>query len=343
MLGIGLALSTIDQPMKRPPNVPAVPVSVVIPAHNAARFIGEALDSVQAQTVRPTEVIVVDDGSTDGTALIARGRAVTVLSRTRGGPSAARNTGIHASSQHWIALLDADDVWEPSKLESEWAAVQACPDVGAVFTDFTEFDSRGSIDGTFFSRIAHYRRVERTEVAPGVVSCDPVSLWQQFYVGNFIAPSTMLVRRDLLLAVGLFDESLTHVEDRECWLRLLAVSKMAAVERPLMRSRAHEANWSRDNLQMILGQLRALDRIRSRPERYPPGAAEWYAQSQPRLYLNGGRLAEERGDVAQARTYYLTAWQVGGGLKPLALAGLCYLPHYVRSTARKVLLRRSQV
>lgn len=329
--------------MERPPNVPDVPVSVVIPAHNAARFIGEALDSVHAQTVRPTEVIVVDDGSTDGTALIARARAVTVLSRTRGGPSAARNTGIHASSQQWIALLDADDVWEPSKLESEWAAVQACPDVGAVFTDFTEFDAHGSIKGTFFSRIAHYRAVERTKVAPGVVSCDPASLWQQFYRGNFIAPSTMLVRRDLLLAVGLFDESLTHVEDRECWLRLLAVSKMAVVERPLMRSRVHEANWSQDNLQMTLCQLRALDRIRSRPDRYPPGAAEWYAQSQPRLYLNGGRLAEERGDVAQARTYYLTAWQVGGGLKPLALAGLCYLPHSLRSAARKLLVHRSQV
>ncbi len=331
--------------MSRPPEAPDVPVSVVIPAHNAARFIGEALDSVHAQTVRPIEVIVVDDGSTDGTAAIARARGVTVLSRTRGGPSAARNTGIRASSQPWIALLDADDMWEPSKLESEWAAVQACPDVGAVFTDFTEFDARGCIDGNFFSRIAHYRAVDRTEVAPSVAACDPESLRQQFYRGNFIAPSTMLVRRDLLLAVGLFDESLTHVEDRECWLRLLAVSKMAVVERSLMRSRVHEANWSQDDLQMILGELRALDRIRSRPDRYPPGAAEWYAQDQPRLYLNGGRFAEERGDVTQARTYYLRAWQVGGGLKPLALAGLCYLPHSIRSPARRMLeraARRSQ-
>jgi glycosyltransferase involved in cell wall biosynthesis len=93
-------------------------VAVVIPAYNAGQFIGEALDSVSAQTARPSEVIVVDDGSTDRTAAVARSRGVTLLTQPNRGVAAARNLAIRATGQHWIAFLDADDVWEPGKLEA---------------------------------------------------------------------------------------------------------------------------------------------------------------------------------------------------------------------------------
>ncbi len=318
-----------------------VPVTVIIPAHNAEHFIAQALQSVAAQTARPAEVIVVDDGSIDRTAAIARVAGAAVLHQAHLGPSAARNAGILQASQPWIAFLDADDLWEPEKLECQWEAVQACPDVGAVFTDFIEFDSRGPIGGPFLLRTRHYSEVVRRPVAPGIMWCDHESLRTTFLKGNFIAPSTFLGRRKLLLDVGLFDATLTHLEDRELWLRLLAVTAMAVVERPLMRSRIHDSNLSSDHLKMALAALVVADRIFTHPDRYPPGAMRHYRNQLPTLCLNAARLAEQDRDVRRARALYFRAWRLSGGLTPLALALLSYFPlptrQVLKATARRVL------
>lgn len=317
-----------------------LPITAVIPAYNAARFIGEALRSVQAQTASPAEVIVVDDGSTDRTGEIARAHGVWVLRQENLGLSAARNTAIRAASQPWIAFLDADDLWEPKKLELQWAAVEACPSVGAVFTDFTEFNSSGLIGGPFLCRTTHfYSQVERMEVAPGIVCCNPVSLRRHFLKGNFIAPSTFMVRRELLLNVGLFDTTLTHLEDRELWLRILKVTTVAVVETSLMRSRIHDSNWSSDDLKMVLGMIAIADRIFANPEKYPSGAVEEYRAQLPTLYLNAGRVAEDRGDLPRARSYYHRSWRLGGGARPLTLATLSHFPLAVRTFARAVARR----
>ncbi len=313
-----------------------LPVAVVIPAYNAQRFIEEALESVRAQTAEPAEVIVVDDGSTDRTAAIARASGATVLAQPNMGVAAARNTAIRSTVQPWVAFLDADDVWEPQKLEAQWAAIQACPDVGAVFTDFIEFNVEGSLGGTFFSRKAHYWAMKRVAVAPGVLDCDAESLRRQFLEGNFIAPSTMLVRRDLLLQIGLFDTTLSHLEDRDCWLRLLAVSTMAVVERPLMRSRIHESNLTHDKFRMNVAGILLTERILANPTKYPPGTAEQYRKERPLWHLDAGRFAEEDGNLQRARQYYLQAWRFGGGLLPFALAVLSYFPAPVRCVVRAV-------
>jgi len=314
----------------------SLPVAVVIPAYNAQRFIEEALESVRAQTAQPAEVIVVDDGSTDRTAAIARATGAIVRSQPNEGPGAARNTAIRSTCQPWIAFLDADDVWEPQKLEAQWVAVRACPDIGAVFTDFLEFTGEGSLGGTFFSQKAHYWATKRVAVAPAVLVCDAESLRRQFLEGNFIAPSTMLVRRDLLLQIGLFDTALSHLEDRDCWLRLLAVSTMAVVERPLVRTRIHEANLTHDKFRTHVAGTLLTERILANPTKYPPGTVERYRKERPLWHLGAGRLAEEHGHLKQARQYYLQAWRFGGGLRPFALAGLSYFSAPVRRVARAV-------
>ncbi|HSE03506.1 MAG TPA: glycosyltransferase family A protein [Methylomirabilota bacterium] len=311
-------------------------MAVLIPAYNAERFLGEALESVREQTVQPAEVVVVNDGSTDRTGAVARAGGALVLEQCNMGVAAARNTAIHATSQPWVAFLDADDVWEPRKLEAQWAALQARPDVGAVFTDFTEFDADGPIGGPFLSRKTHYWSVKRVEVGPGMVCCDRESLCQQFLEGNFIAPSTMLVRRDLLLQVGLFDPALSHFEDRDCWLRLLAVSTMAVVERPLVWSRIHASNLTHDQLRANVAGILLTERILANSAKYPPATTERYRRARSIWHLNAGRFAEAQGNLRQARQYYLEAWRFGGGLRPFALAGLSWLPDPVRSMTRAV-------
>ena len=311
-----------------------LPVAVVVPAHNAEEFLDETLESVWAQTTPPSEVIVVDDGSTDHTIEIAQRHPITLLSQGNRGPSAARNSAIRATGQPWIAFLDADDVWEPEKLEAQWQAVQAYPEAGAVFCDFVEFDVNGVIGGPYLARKPSYRRMKRTEVAPGVMACDPKSLGEQTIEGSFLAPSTLLARRDLLLQVGLFDPTVWGREDTDCVLRLSAVCPMAVVERPLMRCRVHENNLTQDGYRMALAGIALTERILENPEKYPLGTAEQYRRQRPRWELNAGRFAEERGEVRRARQHYVQAWRLGGGMTPFGSAMLSWLPAPVRRVAR---------
>jgi glycosyltransferase involved in cell wall biosynthesis len=319
-----------------------LPISVVIPAYNAAAFLAEALESVRAQTRPAAEAILVDNGSTDASSVIAQDAGARVIRLERPGVSAARNACIRAASQPWIAFLDADDLWEPDKLAAQWRAVEACPQVDIVITDFTEFDSTGVLLQSFLTRRANYQAITRREAAAAVMCCDGDSFRAHFLRGNFFAPSAVLARRDLLLGVGLFDEALTHMEDRELWLRVLPRTAVAVVERPLVHTRIHASNCSSDSVKMALGGAMIAERVLANPGRYPSGAPDYYRAERPKFYLNAGRFAEEAGDVRGACRHYLRAWRSGGGLRPLALAILSRLPRPVRLSVRAAIHQASR-
>jgi glycosyltransferase involved in cell wall biosynthesis len=109
-------------------------VSVIIPAFNASAYLSDAVRSVRAQTLGDTEIIVVDDGSTDGTAAIAAGlEGVRCFSQENAGPAAAINTGVAAATGAYIAFISADDLWVPHKLEWQFDALASDPSVDLVF------------------------------------------------------------------------------------------------------------------------------------------------------------------------------------------------------------------
>jgi hypothetical protein len=115
-------------------------ISVLVPVHNGARFLAEALESARAQTLAPAELIVVDDGSTDGSAEIARALGATVIRQANAGTAAAVNTAREQARGELIALLDADDVWPRDKLARQAGALG---DAGLVYSDLTVIDERG--------------------------------------------------------------------------------------------------------------------------------------------------------------------------------------------------------
>jgi O-antigen/teichoic acid export membrane protein len=117
-------------------------ISVVIPAYNAEQYIRRCLESVFAQTLQPMEVIVVDDGSTDATAALARQLGARVIIKQNGGPAAARNTGINSATGRWVAMLDVDDCWVPEKLERQVAVLR--PGAVLVYSGARIFDEDGS-------------------------------------------------------------------------------------------------------------------------------------------------------------------------------------------------------
>lgn len=210
-------------------------ISAVIPAHNAAGFLPRCLESVFAQTFPPYEVIVVDDGSTDNTAKLATELGATVVSRPNGGLAAARNTGIAHASSEWIALLDADDLWAPSKLERQAASLRA--DTVLVYTGVQFFGNSGvleerpAIDASTARKLLRY--------------CNP------------IAPSSVLVKRQAVIQEGGFREDLRACEDWEMWVRLQPVGQFVAVQAPLTHYCVHPSSMSANPERM----LHALDQI----------------------------------------------------------------------------------
>jgi glycosyltransferase involved in cell wall biosynthesis len=226
-----------------------LPVCAVIPAHNRAGLLPRALASVRAQSHLPAEVIVVDDHSTDDTAAVAEARGAQVIRHDRNqGESAARNTGITAASQPWIAFLDSDDEWTPDHL-------------GHVF---------GHRNGHVLIAAAALRRgpgpgeqrVHGIEANTPVVLDSPARL---VYPVNCAPLSSVIALRQALLDVGGFDPSLRLCEDLDLWIRLL--ERGTGVISPAIGSiyHYHEGQASRDIEAMQHAHRDLLARYRDRP------------------------------------------------------------------------------
>jgi teichuronic acid biosynthesis glycosyltransferase TuaG len=189
---------------------PFADVSVVIPAFNAQGTILRALGSVAGQTLKPREVIIVDDGSTDGTYVTAQqfepqmdGISFVIFKQENEGAGAARNMALKESSQPIIAFLDADDEWLPEKLERSLHHMEAGGYTLVAHNGIiVEDGSESIIDGA-----------RRYHEGPSPY----VSLYRKGYLDT----CTVVARRDALLATGGFDESLPNAQDFELWLRVL--------------------------------------------------------------------------------------------------------------------------
>lgn len=203
-------------------------VSVIITAYQHARFISDAIGSVLAQTYPDDELIVVDDGSTDGTREIVTnyGNQLVYIYQENRGSAAARNSGIRAATGEYVAFLDADDVWLPNKLELEVKFLDAHPSIGMVYSNYTYFGTRPGPAATGFAAIP------------------PVSgqALKELFLSNPISSSSVLIRKSCFEKVGFFDESLVHGEDLDMWLRLAPCCEIDNIAIPLAKTRLYETN-----------------------------------------------------------------------------------------------------
>ncbi|MBL8753878.1 MAG: glycosyltransferase family 2 protein [Planctomycetes bacterium] len=221
-----------------------VPVTVVVPAYNAARWLPTALDSVQQQTALPTAVVVVDDGSDDDTAAIAMRAGALLLRQDRRGPGAARNRGIAAAATEFVAFLDADDWYTPDKLERSVGELERLK-AAALATD--AWVVRGD-------RIEARKNQRRT--VPSVVTME------RLLQGNPVICSTVVARLSAVRAVGGFDEhpDLVATEDFDLWLRLARREPLAYLPDPMTFYRVHTGSLSA-NERFLRGVDRILDRV----------------------------------------------------------------------------------
>ena len=268
----------------------AATVSVVIPTRDRAERVGEAVASVLAQTRPADEVWVVDDGSTDGTPALLRerfGGAIEVVETPPRGVSAARNEGLRRAGGDWIAFLDSDDLWQPTKLERQLAALA------------DEADDRGQpyrachCDEIWIRRGRRVNPRRRHRKRGGWIFHHALPLC-------VISPSAVVLQRSVLDEIGGFDESYPACEDYELWLRLTSRYPILYLDEPLVvKHGGHADQLSRTVPALDRYRIRALSSILEAGYLSPSDhrAASLELQRKIAIYAPG---AERRGRVAEA-------------------------------------------
>ena len=205
-------------------------VSIIIPVHNGARFISETVESVLAQTFTDFELLIVDDGSTDGlnvivNEFIARDPRIKYIHQENQGVSAARNTGFRSSGGRFIAFLDADDVWLCDNLQVKVERLQS-EDTGLVHSDAIMIDEHSKIIGPTLSGMEGNL-------------LDSFLSWDGTQVPG---PSSVLMRREVLETVGVFDEDMSTAADKDLFIRVATSFKISRVDRITWYYRIHNDN-----------------------------------------------------------------------------------------------------
>jgi len=229
-------------------------ISCVVPVFNGERYLQEALESILQQTYRSREIIVADDGSTDGTAAVVEryGGQVRYLRQAQAGSAAARNLGLNAARGEFIAFLDADDLWHPEKLRLQMARFQARPELDLCITLVQNFWSPELQD-----KVVHFEKHALSQPFPGYVT------------------QALLARRAVFDAVGRFNPGLRHGDAKDWFLRVAEHGTVLEVLSDiLVYRRLHETNISHhkgainreEHLQIIKA---SLDRRRRQSERDP--------------------------------------------------------------------------
>jgi glycosyltransferase involved in cell wall biosynthesis len=222
-------------------------VSVVIATYNYGRFLAGAVESVLAQTFQDFEVIIVDDGSEDDTPEVARrllrDARVRYQRTPRQGQPATKNTGIRLAKAPLVAFLDADDLWLPVKLERQVPLFARDRNVAVVYARKLVMDEQGN---------------DLPYTQPELYRGDILAL---VFRRNFVHFSSVVARRDVLLEVGLFDESIPMGIDYDLWLRVALRYSFDYVDEPLVRYRTGHANLSQRQDERIDIAIKVMHRF----------------------------------------------------------------------------------
>lgn len=265
---IGLAIPTIrryavSMNSQAPPRV-----SVIIPSYNAEAFLSDAVESVLNQTWRDLELIIVNDGSTDGTGSLAQrlsegDRRVKIVDKPNGGLSSARNAGIAAASGDAICFLDADDVFLPDKIERQAQFLEHAPSCDFVYSDYYVGDSQ-------------LTPIWLESVRPAMAKMEEYLLYR-----NGFAPLCPLLRSRLVVATGDFDETLRATEDWDYWIRAAQHGRFCYLPGAVGIYRTHSGQMHRNRELMRSSGRRVAEK------HFPRGSRQWRILMASRVWAEG--------------------------------------------------------
>lgn len=272
-------------------------ISVIIPAFNAAATLKPTLRTIAAQTLRPLEVILVDDGSTDDTADIARsfrGRLpnLQVISRPNRGLPATRNDAIVASRGEFIAPIDADDLWHPHYLEKLQGKLDSHPEAGLAYSFVRRINSRGKIHRDW-----------------QVYGTDGWALYQAMFKNFLGCGSNGVFRRSILDRVGYYDETSTSCEDMDLLIRCAAAAPVVHVPEYLVGYREVSGSISKKEQVMYEVRLRIVRRNTENLPAISRQAARWVIAESERILV--AKMAQRKlGHRSERLRYWLQALSI---------------------------------
>jgi glycosyltransferase involved in cell wall biosynthesis len=270
-----------------PPRHTRPAVSVILPVFNGEAFIQTALESVLSQTFQNFELIVVDDGSTDATMAIVEsyGDRLQILRQQNAGHASARNAAARKANGDWIAMIDADDVWHPEKLQQQ-LAVATLADV--VYTATHNFEDSLRVDEATFTN----------------GRCPSGDVFDDLMLDNFVTHSSILMRRDKFFAAGGYDESLRTTSDWDLWLRMSAAGcRFHGIPVPLTHYRWRNNSNSRNHARTCADRLQVLRRAMLHPRALKTSIL-LRQKAMARVWQTSAWFAAEKDD-RQALQWYL--------------------------------------
>jgi glycosyltransferase involved in cell wall biosynthesis len=280
-------------------------VSVVIPAYNRAGSIRMAVDSILRQTYSDFELIVVDDGSTDGTMLEVSGiadkrlRCLTLPANM--GVSAARNAGIRAARGTWVAFQDSDDEWLPRKLEKQMARLSQTQNdpvgcyCGMCIVGTFPGKDRGQSPGSEMRKSIRY-------IPEGTLFVVEGDLRKALLRHSLASTQTLVVRRDALLQIDGFDEALPALVDWDCVIRLAELGPFAFVDEPLVLQYFSDNSITRSRQKRAAARARIIEKHHGLFSAHPEILAHHHVSIAGELRRLGD-LAEARKSLGQARRF----------------------------------------
>lgn len=283
-------------------------VTAAIPAYNEAERIAAAIASARDQTEPPAEILVVDDGSTDGTAALAASLGARVVSTANSGIASARNRLLAEARFPWLAFLDADDLWYPEKLAVLRRVHAMCPEPDVIISDLCRRGPAREVQTpSVFGSTPQFRALPRTAVGADGALIGRSAFGEALAVGNFIGTSTVVVRREALLARGdTFSQTLPATadvwmaEDVEWYLRVLRSTDVLVVTRVLgeyvMRGGSLASNYGR----VRYGDLKLGERVVASPDAYVPGAAAAFGRERRAHFRDAARIFAGARDFERA-------------------------------------------
>lgn len=304
-------------------------VVVVLPCYNAETTLQRALDSVYAQTYKDFHIYAVDDGSKDRTVqvLAANAHRCLYVSQIHGGPAAARNRAIRMSSSPFIAFLDADDEWLPRKLERQISLLKEEPNIGMVCTR-CELDGSASGDGQALSNdVAMSGR-----------------LFQTLALNCFVFTPTVVVRRDCIEEVGLFQESLTVSEDFNLWLRMAARWRIAYLPEPLAIVHKHPGSLSStiSDAERLKNGIAALQDVQANCGQLSSREAKALRKALAQRFYFYGSFLLKNGDRAPSRTALASSLKLQtSNWRALAKLAISSLPVHLFQPLSNIWVRSS--
>lgn len=292
-------------------------VSIIVPLYNASRFIDNVMGSIANQDYENYEILFIDDGSTDDSVQKIRNcnsSRVKIFSKNNEGPAKARNFGIMQATGKFVAFHDADDAWHTSKLSKQVALFQMRPSLGLVFSN------------------AHYVAMDSGKVLgesipPGL---DAKNITKALMTrGCFILTSSVIIRRDVLVAVGMFDDSLIFAEDWDLFFRISQHYEVDYIRQVLLEQRAHRGSITSDESKRhrrIQDERRVVEKMYAHAPLYGLTEKDKKKMLQKLLLFNAERCLFD-GNRALAQKFLADAFL----LNPLNGAFYKLYAHYILS------------